>query len=79
MRAYRCDMCHSVFLLSDGTLEPYDDGYEEAPGCFSYRPGALSEDEGKMAHKFDLCHDCAKKIERFISDNLEEVRKKVLE
>lgn len=75
MRAYRCDMCHSVFLLNDGNFETYED----APGFLRYDPKYLKEDKEEIEHRYDLCHGCAQKIERFISDNLEEVRKKVLE
>lgn len=72
MRAYRCDMCHSVFLLSDDRVI-----YDDVPMSINY--GCKEFDPEEPLHHYDICHDCAQKIERFISDNLEEVRKKVLE
>lgn len=68
MKAYRCDMCHRVWLL---------DEFEDAPMAIGYNCRNFDVDD--PVHRYDICHDCAQKIERFISDNVEEVRKKVLE
>ena len=71
-RAYRCDMCHRVLLLDD---------WEDPPMYVvnNFRSSHMYSSSDEPTRHYDICRDCSKKIESFISENAEEVRKKGLE